>query len=192
MAASPQAHQVTSLLEAWNQGDERALQQIMPVVYEELRRVASRYMAGERASHTLQTTALVHEVYTRLVDIKGASIRNRAHFHALCARLMRNVLVDFARSRRYDKRGGGAVHVELDEALHVSPAPDPDLVALDEALEKLAALDRRKSLVVEMRFFGGLTVEEAAEALDVSPETVMRDFKLAKVWLLRELQPRGA
>jgi RNA polymerase sigma factor (TIGR02999 family) len=189
MAASPPPHQVTALLDAWSQGDEQALQQLMPVVYEELRRVASRYMAGERASHTLQTTALVHEVYVRLVGIRSASTRNRAHFLALCAQLMRHVLVDFARSRRCDKRGGGAVHVELDEALHVSSAPDPDLVAVDEALGRLAALDRRKSQVVEMRFFGGLSVKETAEALDVSPETVMRDWKLAKVWLSRELDP---
>lgn len=191
VAAPPPPHQVTSLLQAWSQGDEHALQQLMPLVYEELRRVASRHMAGERASHTLQTTALVHEVYVRLVDAKSGSIRDRAHFLALCARLMRNVLVDFARSRHYDKRGGGAVHVELDEAVHVSPAPDPDLVAVDDALTRLAALDRRKSQVVEMRFFGGLSVEETAEALDVSPETVMRDWKLAKVWLLRALNPEA-
>lgn len=187
--ASPPPHQVTSLLQAWSQGDEQALQQLLPLVYEELRRVASRQMAGERASHTLQTTALVHEVFLRLVDAKSASIRDHAHFLALCARLMRNVLVDFARSRRYEKRGGGAVHVQLDEALHGASTPDPDLVAVDDALTRLAAFDRRKSQVVEMRFFGGLSVEETAEALDVSPETVMRDWKLAKVWLSRELDP---
>jgi RNA polymerase sigma-70 factor (ECF subfamily) len=190
--SSPTPQDVTSLLRAWSLGDEQALQQLIPVVYEELRRVASRQMAGERASHTLQTTALIHEVYVRLVDVPGASVRNRAHFFAMCARLMRNVLVDFARSRGYQKRGGGAAHVALDEALLVSPAPDPDLVELDEALERLAAVDRRKSQVVELRFFGGLSVEDTAEALDVSPETVMRDWKLAKAWLLREMDPKGA
>jgi RNA polymerase sigma-70 factor, ECF subfamily len=190
--SSPTPQDVTSLLRAWSLGDEQALQQLIPVVYEELRRVASRQMAGERASHTLQTTALIHEVYVRLVDVPGASVRSRAHFFAMCARLMRNVLVDFARSRGYQKRGGGAAHVALDEALLVSPAPDPDLVELDEALERLAAVDRRKSQVVELRFFGGLSVEDTAEALDVSPETVMRDWKLAKAWLLREMDPKGA
>jgi RNA polymerase sigma factor (TIGR02999 family) len=178
---------VTSLLQAWSQGDEAALDQLMPIVYDELRRVAQRHMAAERPSHTLQTTALIHEVYVRLVDVPGASIRNRSHFFALCARLMRNVLVDFARSRQYEKRGGGIPHVALDEALYVSTQPDPDLVAIDEALGRLATVDRRKSDVVELRFFGGLTVEETAEALAVSPETVMRDWKFAKAWLLREL-----
>ena len=192
-APHPPPNQVTSLLQAWSRGDEQALQQLIPVVYDELRRVARRHMAGERASHTLQTTALIHEVYVRLVDMKHTSITNRAHFLAVCARLMRNVLVDFARSRKYDKRGGGAVHVELDEALHVSLIADPDLVAVDEALERLAAIDPRKSQVVELRFFGGLSVAETGEALDVSPETVMRDWKFAKSWLLRELsqEPHG-
>jgi RNA polymerase sigma factor (TIGR02999 family) len=188
-ASDPLPPDVTSLLQAWSLGDQQALQQLIPVVYDELRRVAGRHMAGERASHTLQTTALIHEVYVRLVDLDSASIRNRAHFLAICARLMRNVLVDFARSRKYDKRGGGAVHVELDEALHVSAMSDPDLVAVDEALERLAAIDARKSQVVEFRFFGGLSVAETAEALDISPETVMRDWKFAKAWLLRELSP---
>lgn len=190
-ASSPPPHHVTSLLQAWSLGDEQALQQLIPIVYDELRRVAGRYMAGERASHTLQATALIHEVYVRLVDVQSASIRNRAHFLAICARLMRNVLVDFARSRRYEKRGGGAVHVELDEALHVSSMPDPDLVAVDEALERLAAFDVRKGQVVELRFFGGLSVDETAEALGISPETVMRDWKFAKSWLLRELDPEA-
>ena len=191
-ASDPLPPDVTSLLQAWSLGDQQALQQLIPVVYDELRRVAGRHMAGERASHTLQTTALIHEVYVRLVDLDSASIRNRAHFLAICARLMRNVLVDFARSRKYDKRGGGAVHVELDEALHVSAMSDPDLVAVDEALERLAAIDARKSQVVEFRFFGGLSVAETAEALDISPETVMRDWKFAKAWLLRELSPDQA
>jgi RNA polymerase sigma factor (TIGR02999 family) len=184
-------HQITSWLQAWSEGDEAALQQLIPVVYDELRRAARRHMARERASHTLQTTALVHEVYMRLVDLQSAPIRNRTHFLAICARLMRHVLVDVARSRRYQKRGGGAIHVALDEALHAGFTPDPDLVALDEALQRLAALDCRKSKIVEMRFFGGLSVEETAEALNISRETVMRDWKLAKVWLVRELDPMG-
>ena len=183
--------EVTSLLQAWSQGDAQALQRLMPVVYDELRRVAARQMAGERPSHTLQTTALIHEVYVRLVDLKSVSIQSRAQFLGLCARLMRNVLVDFARSRKYDKRGGGAVHVELEEALHVTAIADPDLVAVDEALQRLAAFDERKSKVVEFRFFGGLSVEETADALDISAETVMRDWKLAKAWLLRELGTEG-
>jgi RNA polymerase sigma-70 factor, ECF subfamily len=188
-ADSSPPHHVTALLQAWSLGDEEALPQLIPIVYEELRRVARRHMAGERASHTLQTTALIHEVYVRLVDVRSAPVRNRAHFFATCARLMRNILVDFARSRRYQKRGGGALHVALDEALDVSSMSDPDLVSVDEALERLAKFDYRKSQVVELRFFGGLTVEETAEALAISAETVMRDWKLAKAWLLRELDP---
>lgn len=185
----PSPPHVTSLLQAWSLGDEEALQQLIPVVYDELRRVARRHMAGERASHTLQTTALINEVYVRLVDVESVSIRNRAHFLALCARLMRNVLVDYARSRGYQKRGGGIVHVAFDDGLQVSAEADPNLVAIDAALERLAQHDRRKGQVVELRFFGGLTVQETAEALDISPETVMRDWKLAKAWLLRELDP---
>ena len=183
-------HEVTALLQAWGRGDEDALQHLIPVVYDELRRLARRQMAGERTSHTLQTTALIHEVYMRLVDVPGTSIQNRAHFLALCARLMRHVLVDMARARRYDKRGGGAVHVTIDEALHVSREEAPDLLGIDEALTRLGAVDPRKSRVVEMRFFGGLSVDETAEALDISRETVLRDWKLAKAWLLRELSGR--
>jgi RNA polymerase sigma factor (TIGR02999 family) len=186
---APPPHQVTSLLRAWSSGDEQALQDLIPVVYEDLRRVASRQMAGERPAHTLQTTALINEVYVRLVDVRSASVRDRAHFFAICARLMRNVLVDFARSRHYQKRGGDAVHVALDDGLHVPVTSDPDLVAVDEALDRLGAVDARKGKVVEMRFFGGMSVEETAEALEVSPETVMRDWKFAKAWLMRELDP---
>ena len=186
-SSSQPPHHVTSLLQAWSQGDEEALTQLVPVVYDELRRLARRHMAGERPSHTLQTTALIHEVYVRLVDVGSASVRDRTHFFAICARLMRHVLVDFARSRQYQKRGGGALHVALDEALHLPSRADPDLVALDDALERLGAFDRRKSQVVELRFFGGLSVAETADALRISPETVMRDWKVAKAWLLREL-----
>jgi len=191
MSTSTPPPEVTLLLRAWAEGDEQALQQLIPIVYEELRRIARRHMAGERASHTLQTTALIHEVYVRLVDARSTPIQNRAHFLAMCARLMRNILVDFARSRRYQKRGSGAVHVPLDEALDVAAVGDPDLLAIDETLVRLAAFDQRKSQVVELRFFGGLSVEETAEALTISPETVMRDWKLAKAWLLRELDPEG-
>jgi RNA polymerase sigma factor (TIGR02999 family) len=146
-------------------------------------------MAAEQSAQTLQTTALVHEAYLRLVDVKNVDWQNRAHFYGICARLMRRILIDFARSRNYDKRGGHFPHIELDEAVTVSAAIGSELLALDEALKQLATVDRRKSTVVEMRFFGGLTVEESAAALGVSTETVMRDWKLAKAWLLRELSP---
>jgi RNA polymerase sigma factor (TIGR02999 family) len=188
---APPPPQVTQLLIDWGNGDENALQQLIPLVHEELRRVARRHMARERAEHTLQATALVNEAYMRLIDVRQVRWQNRAHFFAMSARLMRRILVDFARSRRYQKRGGGAQKVTLDEALVVSPEPGSDLVALDEALVTLAAVDERKAQVVEMRFFGGLSVEETAEALHVSRDTVMRDWKLAKAWLLRELKASG-
>ncbi len=181
------SQEITQLLQAWGTGDHQALEKLTPLVYRELHQLAHHYMAQEHAGHTLQTTALVNEVYVRLVDLNQVSWQNRAHFFALCAQMMRRILTDYARGRRYQKRGGGAPHVSLDEALVVSPAPSADLVALDDALNRLATFDQRKSQVVELRFFGGLSVEEAAEALKVSPETVMRDWRLAKVWLLREL-----
>jgi RNA polymerase sigma factor (TIGR02999 family) len=180
-------HEVTRLLQAWGSGDEAALEQLMPLVYNELHRLAQRYMAREQSGHPLQTTALVHEVYLRLVDVKNVDWQNRAHFQALCARLMRRILIDFARSRNYQKREGRFPHIELEEAATVSAAVGSELLAVDEALKLLAAVDTRKSEVVELRFFGGLTTEEIAAALHVSPETVMRDWKLAKAWLLREL-----
>ena len=178
---------VTDLLMAWGRGDESALSQLMPLVQDELHRLARREMRGERPGHTLQTTALVNEAYVRLVDAQRVRWQDRAHFFALSARLMRRILVDHARSRNYVKRGGGTRHVSLEDALIVSPERGADLVALDDALQALAAVDARKSQVVEMRFFGGLSVEETAEALHVSAETVMRDWRFAKVWLLREL-----
>ena len=184
---STSTHEVTRLLQAWSSGDEQALQELMPLVYDELYRLAQRYMAAEQSGHVLQTTALVHEVYLRLVDVKNVDWQNRAHFYALSARLMRRILVDFARTRNYQKRGAQFVHMPLEEAATVSAAVGSELVAVDEALRQLAAVDARKSDVVEMRFFGGLTVEEIAAALRVSPETVARDWKLAKAWLLREL-----
>ena len=184
----PSPHEVSQLLRAWSSGDELALQKLIPLVYEELHRIARRYMGRERKGHTLQTSALVNEAYLRLVDWKNVEWQNRAHFFAASAQLMRRILVDFARNRRYLKRGGGALQVSLAEAEGISLERGTDLLALDDALNSLAAMDQRKSQVVEMRFFGGLSVEETAEVLKVSVETVMRDWKLAKVWLLRELE----
>ena len=181
------AHEVTRLLQAWSEGDEGALQKLMPLVYKELHRLARRYMAGERPGHTLQTSALVHEAYLRLVDVKKVNWQNRAHFFGVSAQLMRRILVDFARSRRSLKRGGDTPTVSLEEGSIVSRGRGADVVALDDALKTLAAMDPRRSRVVELRFFGGLSAEESAEVLKVSAETVMHDWKLAKVWLLREL-----
>jgi RNA polymerase sigma-70 factor, ECF subfamily len=182
-------HDVTRLLQAWCAGDESALEHLMPLVYSELHRLAHRYMSMEQSGQTLQTTALVHEVYLRLIDVKQVNWQDRAHFYAICARLMRRILVDFARSRSYQKRGGGIAHVQLDEAATVSAVIGSELVAVDDALKRLAALDLRKSQVIELRFFGGLSVEETASALKVSPETVLRDWRLARSWLIRELNP---
>jgi RNA polymerase sigma factor (TIGR02999 family) len=182
------APDVTRLLLAWRGGDAEALQALLPLVYVELRRLAHRQMRGERPGRTLQTTALVHEAYLRLVDSDRVRWQNRAHFFAISAQLMRRILVDAARSRGSLKRGGEAVHIALDDAPLVSREPDTDVIALDEALTRLATVDARKSQVVELRYFGGLSVEETAEALHVSPETVMRDWKMAKLWLLRELK----
>jgi RNA polymerase sigma-70 factor, ECF subfamily len=189
--AVPSSVEVTQLLLAWSQGDPAALEKLIPLVHAELSRLAHHYMAGERTGHTLQTTALVNEAYLRLVDSSQVRWQNRAHFMAVSAQLMRRILVDFARSRNYLKRGAGAQQVTLDEAMVISEAPDLDVVELDRALGALAAVDPRKSQVVELRFFGGLTEEEAAEVLKVSPETVRRDMRLAKTWLLREMDKRG-
>lgn len=182
---------VTELLLAWGRGDRVALDELVPIVHQELRRLARLQLRGERNNHTLQTTALVNEAFIRLVDLRRIRWQDRAHFLSLSARLMRRILVDHARSRNYQKRGGGAVNVTLDDVLVASPERGADLVALDDALESLARVDPRKSQVVELRFFGGLSVEETAEALKVSPETVFRDWRLAKVWLLREVSGRG-
>jgi RNA polymerase sigma factor (TIGR02999 family) len=179
------------LLLAWRAGDEAALEQLVPLVHDELHRIARRCMHGERAGHSLQATALVNEAYLRLLDAQHVNWQNRAHFLAMSARLMRRILVDFARAKRNQKRGGDAVRVTFVEGLAVSNEPDVDLVELHDALDALAVFDSRKSQVVELRFFGGLSVEETAIVLKVSPETVMRDFKLAKAWLARELR-RGA
>ena len=182
---------VTQLLRAWGQGDEGALEQLAPLVEKELHRLAHKYMRGERPGQTLQTTALVNEVYLRLIDIQDVSWQDRAHFFAVSARIMRRILTDFARSRQYLKRGGGRFQVSWDEALAVSQEPDADIVALDDALNQLVLLDHRKAQVVELRFFGGLSIEEAAEVLKISQQTVMRDWKFAKSWLMRALsEPR--
>ena len=173
---------------AWNQGDPDALDALVPLVYQELRRLATHYMRGERAGHSMQATALVNEAYLRLIEVDHVQWQNRAHFFAMAARLMRRILVDAARSRGYQKRGGGAIMVSFEEALEVSNEPDQDLVALDEALTALGAVDPRKSQVVEMRFFAGLSLEETAAALHISRDTVKRDWKFAKLWLLRELR----
>ena len=178
---------ITRLLIDWRGGDQAALERLMPLVHDELRRLARRHVAHERVGHTLQATALVNEAFVRLIDVRQVKWQDRAHFFAMSSRLMRRILVDFARSKGYQKRGGGAQKVSFDEALVVATEPGQDLVALDDALNALAAFDARKAQVVEMRFFGGLSVEETAEALNVSVDTVMRDWKLAKAWLLREL-----
>jgi RNA polymerase sigma-70 factor, ECF subfamily len=182
---------ISLLLRAWSGGDQGALERLTPIVYDELRRLARRYMKGERAGHSLQTTALVNEAYTRLVDYKRMQWQDRAHFFAVSAQLMRRILVEHAR-RHNLKRGGGVVHVSLEEAAVVGADEDTDLVGLDDAMNSLARIDPRKVQVVEMRFFGGLSVEETAEVLKVSPITVKRDWRAAKAWLYRELTGRSA
>lgn len=183
---STEPGEITQLLVAWSGGDEAALPKLVPAVYDELRRLAHRYMCRERPGHPLQTTALVHEAYARLVGTSHLHWKDRAHFFAVCAQLMRRVLVDYSRSRNYLKRGGGVHLASIDEAVSVS-SRGADLIAIDDALNALADFDRRKSQVVELRFFGGLTVAETAEVLRISPDTVLRDWKFAKTWLLREL-----
>jgi RNA polymerase sigma factor (TIGR02999 family) len=190
MPDSPEALsqvQVTQLLKAWGEGDEGALERLAPVVENELHRIAHRCMARERSGHTLQTTALVNEVYLRLVDVQSLNWQDRAHFFAMSARMMRRILTDFARARNYQKRGAGALQVSLDEGLMVTPEKDADIMALDAALTQFSALYPRQAQVVELRFFGGLEVEEIAEALKVSPVTVKRDWRFAKAWLLKSL-----
>ena len=185
MTSSP--HHITQLLKDWANGDQAARDQLIPIVYEELRRMAHQHMRKERPGHTLQTSALVHEAYVRLVDQKQMQWQNRAHFFGIAAQMMRRILVDHARSRQYAKRGGGARQVSLDEVAIVSEERAAGVVALDDALTSFAAIDQRKSQVVELRFFGGLSIEETAIVLAVSPGTVMRDWTLAKAWLRREM-----
>jgi RNA polymerase sigma-70 factor, ECF subfamily len=177
-----------ALLRAWSEGDQAALNELVPLVERELHRLARAYMRRERQGHTLQATALVNEVFLRLAHSARPSWQDRAHFVGIAARLMRQVLVDHARSRGYRKRGGGVRRVPLDNALLITPEPELDVLAVDRALEAFAKIDRRKSQVVELRFFGGLSVEETAEVLGLSVETVKRDWRVAKLWLSRELQ----
>jgi len=184
---APSAQNVTRLLQDWCLGKDAALEELLPLVHQELRRLARRYMFGERPGHTLQTTALVNEAYLRLVNSRQVNWQNRAHFFAISAQLMRRILVDHARARGYQKRGGGVPKVTLDEMLMGPQEKGHDLVALDYALKALAEVDPRKSKVVELRFFGGLSVEETAKLLKVSPDTVLRDWRLAKAWLSREI-----
>ena len=183
---------ITSLLLEWAQGDAGALDRLIPLVHHELHRIARRCMAGERASHSLQATALVNEAYVRLIDAHAVQWHDRAHFLAVSARIMRHILVDHARARRYQKRGGDAAKVTFDEALVVTSGPTVDFIALDDALTALAKFDERKSRVVELRFFGGLSVDETAAVLNVSPSTVMADWRLAKAWLKRAMRGEGS
>ncbi|HYV07914.1 MAG TPA: sigma-70 family RNA polymerase sigma factor [Blastocatellia bacterium] len=183
--------QITERLIAWSSGDEGAMNDVIRAVYQELHRMAGRYLRLERPDHSLQPTALVHEAYLRLVDQTQVSWQSRGHFFGVAAQMMRRILVDHARTRQRDKRGGSAVRVSLDEAFFLTPEKSADLVALDESLERLAEIDNRKSRVVELRYFGGLSVDETAEALEVSPQTVLRDWKLAKAWLYQEIQEQS-
>ena len=185
------SHDVTQLLVAWGNGNQAARDRLMSVVYEELHRLAHRYMKRESPGHTLQTSALVNEAFVRLVDQKNVHWQGRAHFYAIAAQMMRRILVDYARSRNYAKRGGGAQKISLDEGLIVSDGRSKEVVNVHEALERLAEFDARKSQIVELRFFGGLSIDETADVLGVSPGTVMRDWTLAKAWLRREVSPES-
>jgi RNA polymerase sigma factor (TIGR02999 family) len=180
-------HEVTNLLLDWNNGQPEALEQLMPLVYDELRRIAGRYLRKERHDHTLQTTALVHEAYIRLIDQQQANWQNRAQFFGVAAQMMRRILVDHARGHTADKRGGGVAKLSLDEAIEIAEQREVDLIALDDALTTLAQLDEQQCRVVELRFFGGLTVAEVAEVLKLSPATIKREWSMAKAWLHREL-----
>ena len=186
--SKPASQDVTNLLLAWRRGKQEALDALMPIVYEELRHQAHRYMQGERKSHSLQTTALINETYLRLLDCSRVSWKNRTHFFAMTAKMMRRILVDYARAHRNRKRGGGLRRIALDQNQIPSLGRDPDLVALDEALTELAAVDDRRSRIVEMRFFGGLSIEETAEVLGVCADTVVRDWRLAKTWLAHAMK----
>jgi RNA polymerase sigma-70 factor, ECF subfamily len=185
---TPSTKEITQLLLAWSKGDQAALEQLTPLVYSELHRLARGYMLGERPGHTLQTTELINEVFVRLIDWQNVSWQNRTHFFSVAAKMMRRVLVDFARKRNYVKRGGGAEQISIDEAAILHWDYSAEFIALDNALKRLAEFDQRKCLVVELRFFGGLTVEETAEVLKISPRTVMREWNTARAWLYRELR----
>ena len=185
----PVSHSVTLLLEQWNNGDQAALDKLMPLIYEELRKMARRYMRQQNPGHTLQTTALIHETYLRMVKQKEKHFENRAHFFGVAAQAMRHILVDYARARHTEKRGGGVRPISLEETALVTPERAGELIAFDEALKELEQLSKRQSRVVELRYFGGLSVDETATVLKVSPETVMRDWTMAKTWLHRALSP---
>lgn len=180
-------NEVTQLLAAWNEGDKSALEEVLPLVIRELRQLAHAHMRKEGYNHTLQTTALINEAYMKLIEQKNVQWQNRSHFFAIASKVMRRILLDYAKTRLRDKRGGGAVHVELDDANNISVEKSKELVALDEALTRLAEIDELKSRIVEMRHFGGMSVEETAEALGIAPITVMRHWGLAKAWLRREI-----
>jgi RNA polymerase sigma factor (TIGR02999 family) len=182
---------ITALLRAWTGGDEQALERLTPLVYPELLRIARQYMRRENSGHTLQPTALVHEAWLRLVDAKVAQWQDRAHFFAVCAQMMRRILVSAARKRAADKRGGGGVLIALNESLDGLPLRDEQMIALDDSLNALAKFDPRKELVVELRFFGGLSVQETAQVLKTSEQTVLRDWRLARTWLAREMEASG-
>jgi len=188
MMTTPSSQEITQLLLAWSDGDQAALEKLTPLVYAELHRLARGYMFGERPGHTLQTTALINEVYLRLIDWKNVRWQGRAHFFGVAAQVMRRILVDFARARHYAKRGGAAQQVSLDEAVTIHEDRSAELIALDEALKSLAEIDPRKSQVVELRFFGGLSAKETAEALQMSLRTVEREWNSARAWLYRELR----
>ena len=188
----PPSVEVTELLLAWSRGDEQALETLTPLVYRELHRLANRYMAGERQDRTLQASALVNEAYLKLVDLRQMHWKNRAHFFAMSARLMRRILVDYARRRHYLKRGGRAQQVTFHDELLVGRGQSGEVIVIDDALKALETVDQRKARVVELRFFGGLSNEEIAETLNISTDTVMRDWKMAKVWLQRELTKANA
>ncbi|HUK92110.1 MAG TPA: sigma-70 family RNA polymerase sigma factor [Blastocatellia bacterium] len=189
MAASPK--EVTKLLLDWNNGDQTAIDKLFPLVYQELRRLAAHYMQGEHPGHTLQSTALVNEAYIRLADYNRMRWQDRAHFFAVAAQVMRHILIDHARAHKYAKRGGGAVRISLEDAAILSAEHAPDLVALDDALKSLEAVDRRKCQIVEMRFFGGLSIDETAEVMKLSSMTIQREWRWAKAFLHKEISKRG-
>ena len=186
----PATQNVTAMLRDWTNGDQEALDKLIPVVYDELRRQAARYLREERPGHTLQTTALIHEAYLRLINQHNVEWKDRAHFYAIAARLMRQILVDHARKRQAAKRGGSDIKVPLEEEMVISPERNMDLVALDEALTRLAGIDPQQSRIVEMRYFSGLSTEETAEVMGVSSRTVKRDWNVAKAWLRQEISKR--
>jgi RNA polymerase sigma-70 factor (ECF subfamily) len=191
LMSEPSSQEVTHLLLAWGNGDQAALDKLMPIVYDDLRRLAKRYMRGQRAGHTLQTTALVNEAYLKLIDSSWVNWQNRAHFYAISAQLIRRVLIDFARAKNSLKRGGDHIKITLDEQIEVPFEKETDLIALDEALQNLAKLSLRQSQIVELRYFGGLNEEEIAETLKISARTVRRDWNVARAWLYRRIKDKG-